>query len=209
MNSLNNTSKQGTYKPAQKIVITGHTSGIGKQLQYRLKTAGYEVLGLSRSNGFDLADTNKVVQAILDFDPDVVFNNAYHPFGQLTLLTHLHKLWTGRQKVIINTGSVSAYIPNYPNKQYKSAKVAQRDYIIRESFFYQHKNMCRLHNVSFGFVNTKMIAKNSPNFISPAEAARILSDLIPPQQYVIPEIMVNHLNANPAEVEGTLRGTHG
>ena len=105
MNSSSNTSKQGTYSPAQKIVITGNTSGIGKQIQYRLKTAGYEVLGLSKSNGFDLADTSKVVQAILDFDPDVVFNNAYHPEGQLKLLTHLHALWTGRQKVIINTGA--------------------------------------------------------------------------------------------------------
>ena len=208
MNSSKNNFKVETYKPAQKIVITGHTSGIGKQLVYRLKTAGYEVLGLSRSNGFDLADTNNVIEKILDFDPDVLFNNAYHPFGQLTLLTHLHKLWEGRQKVIINTGSVSAYVPNYPNKQYKSAKLAQRDYIIRESFFYPHKNMCRLHNVSFGFVNTKMVA-NSPNFISPAEAAKVLSDLIPQQRYTIPETIVKHLNIDPAEVERTLRGTHG
>ena len=208
MNSSKNSFKVETYKPAQKIAITGHTSGIGKQLVYRLETAGYEVLGLSRSNGFDLADTNNVIEKILDFDPDVLFNNAYHPSGQLTLLTHLHKLWEGRQKVIINTGSVAAYVHNYPNKQYKSAKLAQRDYIIRESFFYPHKNMCRLHNVSFGFVNTRMIA-NSPNFISPAEAAKVLCDLIPQQRYTIPETIVKHLNIDPAEVEKTLRGTHG
>lgn len=209
MNSSSNTSKQGTYSPAQKIVITGNTSGIGKQIQYRLKTAGYEVLGLSKSNGFDLADTSKVVQAILDFDPDVVFNNAYHPEGQLKLLTHLHALWTGRQKVIINTGSVAAYVPGYPNKEYLKAKKAQRDYIIQASFTYPYKNMCRLHNVSFGFVNTKFIASNAPQFIYAAEAARILSDLIPPQEYIIPEIIVNHLNRNPSDVERTLRGSSG
>ena len=36
-----------------KIVITGHTQGIGQQLYYHWKEQEHEVVGLSRSTGHD------------------------------------------------------------------------------------------------------------------------------------------------------------
>ena len=47
-----------------KVVITGHTWGIGKALYQHFQTlGGWEVIGLSRSNGYDIdKDFDKVVE---------------------------------------------------------------------------------------------------------------------------------------------------
>ena len=70
-----------------KIAITGHTSGIGQAIKDVLElTSGYgqeklELKCYSRSNGWNLAEANGrgLMEDIIEFDPDIFFNNAWHP----------------------------------------------------------------------------------------------------------------------------------
>ena len=43
-----------------KILVLGHTGFVGKNLFNRLKKEGHDVLGLSRSEGVNLLDYNKL-----------------------------------------------------------------------------------------------------------------------------------------------------
>ena len=65
-----------------KIAITGHSSGIGADIYGKLvDDPGFEVRGYSKSNGWNIAeqDGDRIINELLDFDADVVFNNAYYP----------------------------------------------------------------------------------------------------------------------------------
>ena len=65
-----------------KIVITGHTSGLGKTL-YDALSKDHEVLGLSRINGHDLSvDPSSFV--IDNFD--VYINNAYYCYSSFATI---------------------------------------------------------------------------------------------------------------------------
>lgn len=87
-----------------KVVITGHTSGLGKFL-YKNLSLEHDVLGLSRENGHDLSiDTCPFL--IDNFD--VYINNAYYGYAQTDLLYQLFDRNKNRDCAIINIGSVSA-----------------------------------------------------------------------------------------------------
>ena len=66
-----------------KIAITGHTKGIGKACADVFSE--HEVIGFSRSNGFDI----QAIEPILDSsnDCDVFINNASVSYTHLTLPT--------------------------------------------------------------------------------------------------------------------------
>ena len=60
-----------------KILMTGHTSPMGKELYAHLSKE-YEVIGISRESGYDLTkqeDVEKVVDMALDSD---IFINLAH-----------------------------------------------------------------------------------------------------------------------------------
>ena len=68
-----------------KIVITGHTHGIGKELYNHFINQGHEVIGLSRSNGFDISEnTETVVEKIVGCD--LFVNNTFSKDTQIKLL---------------------------------------------------------------------------------------------------------------------------
>ena len=78
----------------KKIAITGHTRGIGKALTERLDQDNYEVKGFSQSTGYNLMRTStvkKVVNECLEWDADVLVNNAYVPDNQVRLLYTMYE----------------------------------------------------------------------------------------------------------------------
>ena len=76
-------------KNKNKIAIIGHTRGIGKAIADLYTNKKYNVVGLSRSNGFDLVhDQEKILEKIEDCG--LVVLNAHSLRGQLTLLKRIY-----------------------------------------------------------------------------------------------------------------------
>jgi nucleoside-diphosphate-sugar epimerase len=90
-----------------KVVITGHTYGIGKVLYEHFQTfGGWEVVGLSRSNGYDIdKDFYKVVEAAAGCF--LFINNAYRDQQQTKLVNALKD----RVQKMIVMGSISRMYP--------------------------------------------------------------------------------------------------
>ena len=89
-----------------KIAITGHTKGIGKACADLLGQE-HEIVGLSRSNGFDIQQTNMCAMKIVPCD--VFINNAYISVFQSRLFEVVFKHWKDNPKTIINLGSRASY----------------------------------------------------------------------------------------------------
>jgi hypothetical protein len=178
----------------KKVAVTGHTSGIGKEIYEYCQFHGALVKGYSRSNGFDLkeGDGDKIINAILRDDPDVVFNHAWFPRAQNKILKILHTQWADREKVIINTGSATCYY-SIGASIYEKDKAELRDYCIAKATDYPYKNKCRLHNVSMGWTNSKILdgVEDGEYFIDPYEAALVLINLVMPQNYIMTEVVCN------------------
>jgi hypothetical protein len=101
-----------------KVVITGHTWGIGKALYEHFQTFfGWEVIGLSRSNGYDIdIDFDKVVEAASGCF--LFINNAYRDKQQTRLVNALKDKVT---KMIV-MGSVSRQYPELIHTEYVQDK---------------------------------------------------------------------------------------
>jgi hypothetical protein len=107
----------------KKIVITGHTSGIGKAIYDKFKEISCrEIIGLSRSNGYDIdKDFDKVVEAAIG--AELFINNAYRDEQQLKLFHALKD----RVDMMIVMGSVSRHYPELVPTQYVHDKQALAD----------------------------------------------------------------------------------
>lgn len=100
-----------------KIIITGHTRGIGKGLYDYFVGEGHEVIGLSRSNGYDISkNQDKIVE--ISSDCDLFINNAYQGNCQLQLLLALKN----KVKNIIVCGSVSRMYAHILESDYAKDK---------------------------------------------------------------------------------------
>ena len=96
-----------------KVVIKGHTYGIGKALYDSFKSAEWEVVGLSRSNGHDIdKNFDRVVEAATG--ADLFINNAYRD-KQQTKLVHALK---NKVKKMVVMGSVSRHYPELIHTDY-------------------------------------------------------------------------------------------
>ena len=88
-----------------KIAIEGHTRVIGKASADLYKKKVFEVLGLSRSNGFDIIqDQEKIIECI--DGSDLVVLNAHADRGQLNLLKRIYGLYAfDKMKVAVITST--------------------------------------------------------------------------------------------------------
>ena len=82
------------------IAITGHTRGFGKYMFERL-----DAIGLSKSNGYNIRNTEKIIEAIKDCN--IFINNASDGFAQTEILYAVFDSWKNKDKLIINIGSRS------------------------------------------------------------------------------------------------------
>ena len=90
----------------KKIVITGHTSGIGKAIFDKFtEVSCHQIIGMSRGNGYDIEkDFDKVVEEAAG--AEIFINNAYRDQQQLKLFNAL------KDKVdsMVVMGSVSRHL---------------------------------------------------------------------------------------------------
>lgn len=72
-----------------KIAVVGHTRGIGKAICDLYKKKKYEVVGMSKSNGFDLIHNQQKILENIE-DCALVVLNAHADRGQVNLLKSIH-----------------------------------------------------------------------------------------------------------------------
>jgi NAD(P)-dependent dehydrogenase (short-subunit alcohol dehydrogenase family) len=146
------------------VAITGHTSGIGKALYDRLYP---DVIGFSRKNGYDIsikADRQRIIDEAAD--SQIFINNAYSTHAQVDLLYAMAERWHNTDKLIINTGSVTADgIKNFkhPYAAWKTAldKAAQQ--------LGRLPNACRISTIRPGYVETPMVERVKDKIKMPPE----------------------------------------
>jgi len=176
-----------------RIAVTGHTSGIGEAVydMCDLTLDGFnDVRGYSKSNGWNIAeeDGDKIIQELIDFDPDVLINNAYYPKIQTKILTTLFEEWKGKPKTIVNVGSIAGYLPQVTEDKklstYGNDKFEQSQFIIRNSFRDGVEHQIRMFNISFSFVNSPLLARsvghelNLEKIIDVLDAGELIIDCI-------------------------------
>ena len=103
-----------------KIVITGHTKGIGKAIFDKFtEVSCHEIIGMSRSNGYDIEkDFDKIVQEATG--ADFFVNNAYKDGQQLKLFHALKD----KVNMMVVMGSVSRHYPELIPTDYVHDKQA-------------------------------------------------------------------------------------
>jgi hypothetical protein len=103
-----------------KIVITGHTKGIGKAIFDKFtEVSCHEIIGMSRSNGYDIEkDFDKIVQEATG--ADFFVNNAYRDGQQLKLFHALKD----KVNMMVVMGSVSRHYPELIPTDYVHDKQA-------------------------------------------------------------------------------------
>jgi hypothetical protein len=104
----------------KKIVITGHTSGIGKAIYNKfIEISCREIVGMSRTNGYDIdADFDKIVNEATG--AEIFINNAYRDQQQLKLFHALKD----KVDMMIVMGSVSRHYPELIPTDYVQDKQA-------------------------------------------------------------------------------------
>ena len=132
-----------------KVAITGHLSGLGKELYTRIPD----------SVGFDLGSHNDIknpdpwIEALLSCD--VFINNAYDGFHQVNMLEKVFLKWMNENKTIINISSTASEIKhiNYQMGFYPIHKKALDEACMR----LQHiEKKCRVVNIKIGWMDTPM-----------------------------------------------------
>ena len=88
------------------IAVIGHTRGIGKAIVDLYKGKGFEVLGMSRSNGYDMTtEQEKIVDAVKNCALVVI--NAHAGRSQLNLLKDMYGRYHDDKKKIAVITSTS------------------------------------------------------------------------------------------------------
>jgi hypothetical protein len=99
-----------------KIVITGHTSGIGKYL-YNYFSKDNEVIGISRTTGYNLeTDIDKIIEQ--SKNADLFINNSSVNDCQIKLLESLHN----EVKKMIVIGSIAGEYDQLIQSEYSRNK---------------------------------------------------------------------------------------
>jgi len=96
-----------------KVIITGHTSPMGKEL-FEHYSKNFNCLGVSRTTGYDLnkvEDQDRVVSEALD--SDIFLNVAHVGTAQSTLLMKLKQHWSLELPLrkVITIGSLATKVP--------------------------------------------------------------------------------------------------
>lgn len=174
-----------------KIAITGHTSGLGKELFEQLSIDN-DVIGFSRSTGYNIAkNKNLIVKESLGCD--VFINNAYEMYGQLALFEEMYTTWKNdERKTIINIISLSKYpqILDQAQTRYALSKQALSKATLDAVF--DDKRYCRVIAVNPGWIDTPRVKQVTHNKLTTKECAELIIPLLSlPDSLEIFEISLN------------------
>lgn len=174
-----------------KVVITGHTSGIGACLFEIYKNQGHEVVGHSRSTGSNIEDPD-VRKIIIEqsYDSDIFINNAYTATGQTNLLKELIESWSGQERKIINISSKLSFFPEgkIPDlDQYINQKLEQNKII--ESRF--SLSSPQIMNIIVGLVDTPMSSIFDGKKLSPESLSKLIYEMSVLDHFYIQQMIID------------------
>ena len=91
-----------------KVAITGNTKGIGKALSEYFSNKNCEIIGFSKTDGYDISKKtvrDTILKQLDNFD--IFVNNAYNNFddSQELLLKDILDCWKDQEKIVINISS--------------------------------------------------------------------------------------------------------
>lgn len=147
-------------KNHKRVVITGHTRGIGSALTAYFKEKNWTVNGFSKSQGMDISASStqdKILEACQD--AHIFVNNAHSDFAQVELLYKVFDQWQDENKWIINlcTDMVPANQWEVVYKQYSVEKIALHSASVQ---LQQQKRKCRILNLRLNHVSTDTYESN-------------------------------------------------
>ena len=161
-----------------KVLITGHTHGIGKAILENCPS-DYEVKGMSRATGHDLINNlPDTLGDIKEYNPDIFFNNAWGQ-GQQNEIA----LWWSKNenlkepRVMITTGSSMVnrmHVIDEPNFYPKMTKLPISEYADKKKLLslenYMHWVMSTKKtywtNYALGFVRTRITCGDNLNLFN-------------------------------------------
>lgn len=150
----------------KKIVITGHTAGIGKAIYDRFTAVSCrQIVGMSRSNGYDIdKDFDRIVEEATG--AEMFINNAYRDRQQLKLFHALKN----KVDMMIVMGSVSRFYPELIPTQYVHDKQALAEACRRESI---NPNGIPILHLDLSFIEGTVVPENHPTaFVSDYNTAK-------------------------------------
>ena len=165
----------------KKIVITGHSKGIGKKLSEYLVKIGHEVIGVSRSRNknkkiiqyqCDISNNKKVIQTFKKIKKfDVLINNSSitkfskDPYKNFNKIIQTNLVGTFnccnnsinylKGGVIINISSINSYLAFPNNPGYVSSKGGVRSLTKALALDYSNFKI-RVNSISPGYINDGM-----------------------------------------------------
>jgi len=139
----------------KKIVITGHTSGIGKAIYDKFtEISCREIVGMSRSNGYDIEkDFDKIVEEAAG--AEFFINNAYRDKQQLKLFYALKD----KVDMMVVMGSVSRFYPELIPTDYVYDKQELAEACRLESI---KPNSIPILHLDLSFLEGTTISKDDP-----------------------------------------------
>lgn len=139
----------------KKIIITGHTSGVGKAIYNKFtETSCREIVGMSRSNGYDIEkDFDKIVKEAAG--AEIFINNAYRDGQQLKLFNALKN----KVDMMVVMGSVSRHYPELIPTDYVHDKQALAEACRLESI---NPNGIPVLHLDLSFIEGTNINNNDP-----------------------------------------------
>jgi NAD(P)-dependent dehydrogenase (short-subunit alcohol dehydrogenase family) len=172
-----------------KIGITGHTKGLGHAFFNLFKSQGHEVVGFSRSNGYDIVEKiDNIIDSVNDFD--MFINNAYAPIAQTELLSRMITEWQGTDKTIVNISSKVVVLDEPPAmvKDYADNKLNQNLLIAK-----RHTTASpRILNITLGIVDTAMSEPITAKKMNPSDIANMVNDLLSYKDSIyVQELMID------------------
>lgn len=172
------------------IAITGHTTGIGHAIFNTFKNNNHNIVGYSRSNGFDISNELIQTQILKDCEHlDVFINNAYAPKAQTVLLEKFINLWKGTDKLIINLSSKLVFYPGKTNEFFDMymADKKEQNALCAKRF---HCDQPRILNIMPGLVDTKMSNIFSSPKMTCDNLAKFIYDIVQYKDIVSTQQMI-------------------
>jgi hypothetical protein len=144
----------------KKIIITGHTHGIGKAIYDKFtEVSCHEIIGMSRSNGYDIdKDFDKIVAEAEGCE--LFINNAYRDQQQTKLVNALKD----KVDMMVVMGSVSRFYPELIPTDYVHDKQALAEACRLVSL---NPNGIPLLHLDLGFIEGTTVESDDPSaFVS-------------------------------------------